>query len=310
MADIIDSQAGDAAWTDTFYSLNRGKVDTELQRLDANHFNVWLPLTGQVAPAHILDQLNRISSPRVADVATGTGVWLRSLAQHLPSDAELFGFDFDAVKFPVSTTSSNVKFKQQDVLQEFPAELQGTFDLVHVRLLLIAMKASDFETATKNLFQLLNPGGWLVWDEVSALSFRSVPPSKAFEEFTRIEILQSIKNGQDPRCVASIKTKRRSNRFCRGPARLPEIFRKVGFQDCETKIWSSWAASEGVQDAARMVSLGIVRPMMTAVVDHGGLETVQTTNDVERLHEALARYLQNGTRVGFDYVQVLAQRPF
>lgn len=74
MADIINTQAGDASWTDTFYSLNRGNVDTELQRLDANHFNVWLPLTGQVAPTHILDQLNQASSPRVADVATGNGV--------------------------------------------------------------------------------------------------------------------------------------------------------------------------------------------------------------------------------------------
>lgn len=150
MADIIDTQAGDASWTDTFYSLNRGNVDTELQRLDANHFNVWLPLTGQVAPTHILDQLNQTSSPRVADVATGTGVRLRSVSQHLRSDAELFGFDFDAVKFPDTTVSSNIKFKQQDVLQEFSMELQETFDLVHVRLLLIAMKASDFEAATKN----------------------------------------------------------------------------------------------------------------------------------------------------------------
>ncbi|KAK1843829.1 methyltransferase domain-containing protein [Colletotrichum chrysophilum] len=152
MADIINTQADDASWTDTFYSLNRGNAETELQRLDANHFNVWLPLTGQVAPAHILDQLNQNSSPRVADVATGTGVWLRSVAQHLRSDAEVFGFDFDAVKFPVSTASSNVKFKQQNVLQEFPTELQGTFDLAHVRLLLIAMKASEFQTATENLF--------------------------------------------------------------------------------------------------------------------------------------------------------------
>ncbi|KAF0328700.1 methyltransferase domain-containing protein [Colletotrichum asianum] len=118
MADMIDTRAGDASWTDTFYSLNRGNVDTELQRLDANHFNVWLPLTGQVAPAHILEQLNRNSSPRVADVATGTGVWLRSVAQHLRSDAELFGFDFDTrSSFPsplhhqMSNSSSKTYFR-------------------------------------------------------------------------------------------------------------------------------------------------------------------------------------------------------
>lgn len=47
---------------------------------------------------------------------------------------------------------------------------------------------------------------------------------------------------------------------------------------------------------------------MTAVIDNGGLENVQTMADVERLHDTLARELQNGTRVGFDHVQVLAQR--
>lgn len=48
---------------------------------------------------------------------------------------------------------------------------------------------------------------------------------------------------------------------------------------------------------------------MTAVVDNGGFENVQTMADVERLHDTLARELQNGTRVGFDYVEVLGRRP-
>ncbi|KAH8752219.1 hypothetical protein F5883DRAFT_433408 [Diaporthe sp. PMI_573] len=45
------------SWSDTFYSLNRGDVNSEIERLVYNHFNVWLPLTRQVVPTHILEQL-------------------------------------------------------------------------------------------------------------------------------------------------------------------------------------------------------------------------------------------------------------
>ena len=48
---------------------------------------------------------------------------------------------------------------------------------------------------------------------------------------------------------------------------------------------------------------------MTAVVEDGGLETVQTMKDVARLEEAIVQDIQGGTQIGFDWHWVWGMRP-
>ena len=71
------------------YTLNiPSNTPVELQRLERNHWELWLPLfNGTLLPPHILDQLSASSTACVADVGTGTGVWLVSLASELPNTA-------------------------------------------------------------------------------------------------------------------------------------------------------------------------------------------------------------------------------
>jgi chemotaxis methyl-accepting protein methylase len=105
----------------------------------------------------------------------------------------------DPVKFPAeSALPSNAKFLNHNVLTPFPKELHGTFDFVHVRLLIVALKAGDWEIALRNLHQLLKPGSWLLWEEMANISLRSFPPSHAFDEWIRIGGLQTQKHGLDP----------------------------------------------------------------------------------------------------------------
>ncbi|KAL2875312.1 hypothetical protein SGCOL_009475 [Colletotrichum sp. CLE4] len=287
----------DASWTNTVYNLNRGDIDVERERLADNHFKVWLPLTVDLLPAHILSHLkeeNRDWAPRIADVATGSGVWLTSLAQIVPQGSELYGFDLDGLKLPQSHRSEvSFDFMEHDVLEPFPAELRGTFDLVNVRLLALGLKKDDWDVAVTNMRELLVPGGWLLWDDMSDLFIRFYPLSRAYEEFWWVTMQHDAKVGRD-RLM---------------PMGLLKKFQKLGLQDCEQKIFNSWAADDSVRDEATTGIMRLIRPSLTSIVEDGGEETVNTMEDVSRIEIELKRDVEEkGCRVGFNFVWNWGQR--
>ncbi|KAI9147992.1 N-methyltransferase tcpN [Paramyrothecium foliicola] len=290
---IVSVASTTESWTDTIYPFNRGTVEAELDRLNYNHFNCFLPLTGQLAPNNILDSLKQSPTPRIADVGTGNGIWLLSALEQLPIGAELYGFDLDPLKFPSTIARPNLTFQKQDVLSPFPTHLQGTFDLVHVRLLFFAMRVQDWEVAINNMTTLLKPGGWLLWEELGQMSVCAFPPSSGFDEWWRIHMLHGVEHGRDPMM----------------PYRLPNKLKARGLTQCGNKIWSTWASEELTENGALPVLVAAVRPMLTAVVQNGGFETIQTMEDVLRVEDTLERDVQAGTRIGFDWHWAWGMRP-
>ncbi|KAH6871394.1 S-adenosyl-L-methionine-dependent methyltransferase, partial [Thelonectria olida] len=107
-----------------------------------------------------------ITSPtlKVADIGTGTGIWLLDVAKSLPSTCQLTGFDITSSAFPPTQTwPPNVSFKIQDMFLPFPASEIGTYDLVAVRFVSSAATRAEWARAIENLKTLLKPGGWLQW---------------------------------------------------------------------------------------------------------------------------------------------------
>lgn len=103
---------------------------------------------------------------RIADIATGTGVSLVDLAQHLPPTATLHGYDISDVQFPPATSfPCNVSLSVADAKQPFPSHLHETYDIVHLRLLVAAMREEDWKIITSNVLQLLKSGGAIQWTE-------------------------------------------------------------------------------------------------------------------------------------------------
>ena len=99
----------------------------------------------------------------VADVAAGTGIWLRQLAAS-PAFAgrpdgkrtTFVGFDISSQQFPLADElPPNVCFKIQDFLEPFPVEYHEEFDFVNVRLLSYVIKALDLEKIVHNILQIL-----------------------------------------------------------------------------------------------------------------------------------------------------------
>jgi SAM-dependent methyltransferase len=105
---------------------------------------------------------------KVADVGTGTAVFLQDLSKHVNDPSiQLYGFDISTDQFPPpSQLASNITLKVGDAKSGFLKEYHGQFDIVHLRLLYAATTCvQDWHDIAQNAMALLKPGGHLQWME-------------------------------------------------------------------------------------------------------------------------------------------------
>ncbi|KAJ4250148.1 hypothetical protein NW762_011959 [Fusarium torreyae] len=179
------------------YTLNIGAKGTEEKRLADQHGD-FLALTESLIPLSIRSHLQCLGeAPAIADVGTGTGIWLLDLAKEVPKTARLHGFDVDESKFSTELPL-NINLGLANVLEPFPKELLGQYDLVHVRLLMFALKSDQWVTAAKNLLTVLKPGGYLMWDETGFTSWSCVPITESFQKWMATDIRYAQLVGRDP----------------------------------------------------------------------------------------------------------------
>ncbi|KAL4813917.1 hypothetical protein BDW67DRAFT_177437 [Aspergillus spinulosporus] len=162
--------------------------------------------------------------PLARDSAESTRIWLleaRDLLNSRVPDREhrtFHGFDISAAQFPGSPPE-DVSFSCQDILKPFPPEHHRKYDLVHVRLLVTAFPENEYETAVRNLVEILKPGGFIQWTDLDS-SFLASPsstelsdPRSAFLVSTWLKFLESQGLAVD------------------APGSLAEVFKKAGLTD-------------------------------------------------------------------------------
>lgn len=93
---------------------------------------------------------------RIADVGTGTVIFLLDIANDFPSSVKFHGFDITGVHFPDKDVPENVSFHQHDMREAFSEEFLGKFDLVCLRLVVLGLRGDEWELAIKNLIALLS----------------------------------------------------------------------------------------------------------------------------------------------------------
>ncbi len=97
-----------------------------------------------------------------ADIGTGTGAWLNDLARAFPRPAvsriRLVGFDISSSKYP-SVNEEGVDLVVHDITKRFPTEYHGIFDVVHLRLLVYAIREEDIARVVENATELLRQFG-------------------------------------------------------------------------------------------------------------------------------------------------------
>lgn len=169
----------DTAWTLTNghgYILNRDRSHAAAARLNLQ-FYLWKDALNFNIHPSIQPLLS--STAAIADVASGSAMWLIDVARELP-EARLDGFDYDLRQSPHQKwLPPSVRVRYLNILEDIPDELVGKYDYVHTRLLLLVVESKDPRPIIRNLRKLLKPGGHLQWDELDTvnMSVKKVDPA-------------------------------------------------------------------------------------------------------------------------------------
>jgi len=107
-------------------------------------------------------------------------IWLEDVSDTLsnssPTTQEYTGFDISTKHFP-RAQKPGMDFHEHDILQPFPADFHNRYDLVHIRLLVLALRKDQFEAAVTNVAALLKQGGYIQWEEFETKNMAFNPPS-------------------------------------------------------------------------------------------------------------------------------------
>ncbi len=162
--------------TNTPYVLPKDKEEGD--RLDIQHHLFKLAAGGlYLAPLHTIRLQN------ILDVACGTGIWGREMAQAFPN-ARVIGFDIDrslperAIELlgPAGQFPPNFRFQVADALQPFPFA-DGEFEFVHARLISPFVPIARWLDVVREMLRVLKRGGYLEIVEYETLA---QSPSPAF----------------------------------------------------------------------------------------------------------------------------------
>jgi SAM-dependent methyltransferase len=213
----------------------------------------------------------------------------------LPSEAErkYTGFDISAQHFP-ETPLPNSTFEVQDILTPFPEAFHNQFDLVHVRLLVLALRKDQFEPAVKNVMQLLKPGGWIQWEEFEAINLDFIPSS----EITRL--VQSIS-----RNIA--RSANLSNTPC---ADLHKILSELDCEDVRFIDYDSRGRADLVEDAREWTKAGGKAGLFPALLRDGTGKSVEEARAAaDELYKTWAATIDAGVEPTMPFGRVVGRKP-
>ncbi|KAL8654746.1 MAG: hypothetical protein Q9226_003310, partial [Calogaya cf. arnoldii] len=121
---------------------------------------------------------------RIADLATGTAIWAIDISQDFPL-AQIDCFDIDLQQCPPPPwLPHNVKAHQWDIYTDLTPELEGLYDVVHIRLLLLVIRDNDPRPILKSALRMLKKGGYLQWDELDPWGAFTVVASNQLKDET------------------------------------------------------------------------------------------------------------------------------
>ncbi|KAI9035793.1 class I SAM-dependent methyltransferase [Aspergillus affinis] len=146
------------------YVLGRGLVDSV--RLDAQHLLWKLHQGFELHPG-----IPITNHMKIAEIGTGTGVWVFDVAKHVPSSVRLDGYDISDDQFPPRNLwPSNVSLGVMDSLVDPPPSLRGQYDGVHLRMWASNVRESDIGPVIRHAKSLLKPGGYIQWEDADLVN--------------------------------------------------------------------------------------------------------------------------------------------
>lgn len=232
------------------YILSRDREESA--RLDAQH-EVFVSSAGYLIHPQILSSIPSTAS--VADVGTGTGIWLLQVADVLPA-AKIVGFDISPEQF----RDKSISLEIIDIRQPIPARFQSQFDVVHLRLLLGGLIPNDWAIVASNALKLLRPGGWIQWTEISPgrMTFVSLVPGGASKVIHSHRILRETTR----------LAQQQGHWLDEDMPRFLDVVQGAGFERCELDLYSS-DRETSMRSQAAQVMLPALWGALRNVIDKG-----------------------------------------
>ena len=183
---------------------------------------------------------------KIADVATGTGIWAADLARQLPPTAHVDGFDISDAQFPPSAQRpGNLSLHGGfDVFKPVPQEFRGIYDVVHIRLLILVIDKDPTEVV-KNLVAMLKPGGYLQWSDIDMANCTVRGPPESPKAGLNAILQSRFKGGRDHDAaysyfqsafhllVSFYQVPVNSNSLCRWVHQLMDYYEKYSLKNCQ-----------------------------------------------------------------------------
>ncbi|KAI1113872.1 S-adenosyl-L-methionine-dependent methyltransferase [Nemania sp. NC0429] len=202
------------------------RLPSEVQRLN-DQFEVMTEIMGYI----VHPSITLPPAPRIVDMGTGTATFLLRIHPTYP-DASLEGYDISTALYPPpSSLSANISLGELDLKLPFPEHMHGKYDLVHVRMLILAMLPEEWEPVVRNLTTLLKPGGYLQWEEcehVHATWVQGAPDSRVEKAKYIGDLFQNSLRG----------------RLAHGWNTLPDHMRAAGLTSVTSDVFDSERAPQ------------------------------------------------------------------
>ena len=184
-------------------------------------------------------------------------------------------------------------------MKPFPAELHGQYDLVHARLLILALRSVDWTLLVANVRILLRLGCYIFWEDDDLENFKGFPATS-----NRQRILWPRQSAS--RCPLGGAS---------GPPYpigLDRLMTASGFANAHQEsirtsdIWDHPTLSWPTQ---RMMSTSLTA-YLKGIVELGGFADLQTTKDAARKIADLTEETEAGKAIlNVWYWRTIAQRP-
>ena len=171
------------------------------------------------------------------------------------------------------------------VKQVPPPEIHNRFDVVHARLLTVAMNYTDWDSAVRNLARLLKPGGALQWKECGFVRTQylrgAVDTAVSTARFMASQVIEALKG-----------------RFSSEWNTLPQIMESEEFVEVIQDIVSSDKLVE-TREAATINGLGAISAWAKLMSKRNAPCSIQM-DELSKLKHQANMDVKSGCYVGYD----------
>ncbi|MCJ1377687.1 hypothetical protein MMC17_000783 [Xylographa soralifera] len=176
----------------------------EVERLNAQSYFLRAFFNGQL----IHPSIPRDGLQAIADVGTGTGVWMEEVQQEFAAtnigrNVQFTGFDISGALFPRQKRPGQT-FVIHDAVEPFPDKYHEKFDLVHLRFLSYGIKVDQLEDLVEWVSEILRPGGYLQWQEIDTIDAWTIPETSTAKQVIYWLVSERLDRGLTPAVTTPI----------------------------------------------------------------------------------------------------------